>query len=208
MKLIPPASRKIMLTLFVGMISISIMAQGVHQTDMLNIDQPDLKKAVSMQKTGKILTITGVGSIAAGVFIVFSYLSADAGAGFGVLVPFIYGIPASLVGTTLWTVGSGRVKLLDLNEDELNLYYKKAANLRNAGMILTFGGIGLMATALIINSSNSVFPFIVGIASTLVGIPLWASGGSLKARAELTLQKFNYVPENSMGLGLGIRITF
>jgi len=38
------------------------------------------------------------------------------------------------------------------------------------------------------------------IPATIVGIPLWAVGGSGKAKAELTLQNINIVPENSMAV--------
>lgn len=49
---------------------------------------------------------------------------------------------------------------------------------------------------------------LVGITTTIYGIPFWAIGGSRKAKAELSLQKFNIVPENSMAVGLGITIRF
>jgi hypothetical protein len=48
----------------------------------------------------------------------------------------------------------------------------------------------------------------VGIAATAVGIPLWLTGSSRKAKAELTLQKFNIESEGSMALGLGVTIRF
>ena len=48
----------------------------------------------------------------------------------------------------------------------------------------------------------------VGIATAIVGVPLWLTGGSRIAKAELALQKFNIAPEGSMALGLGITITF
>jgi len=48
----------------------------------------------------------------------------------------------------------------------------------------------------------------VGLVSTIVGVPLWAKGAKRKAEAELRLQSFNIVPENSMAIGLGITIRF
>ena len=52
------------------------------------------------------------------------------------------------------------------------------------------------------------FGGLVGIPCTAVGIPLWAVGGKRKTKAELTLQKFNIAPENSMAVGVGITIRF
>jgi hypothetical protein len=49
---------------------------------------------------------------------------------------------------------------------------------------------------------------VIGSVTALVGVPVWAVGGSRKAKAELTLQKFNIVPADSMALGLGITIRF
>jgi hypothetical protein len=119
-----------------------------------------------------------------------------------------------------------KVNLDTLNIDQLNLYKDKAVTMRNAGMILTFVGVGIVVTSTIVdhipNTPNpdhpddpshegvSIFAIaiadMVGIATTIVGIPLWAVGGSKKAKAELTLQKFNIAPENSMAIGLRITI--
>jgi len=46
------------------------------------------------------------------------------------------------------------------------------------------------------------------MASTIAGATLWAVGGKRKTKAELSLQKLNIVPENSMALGLGITVSF
>jgi len=75
-------------------------------------------------------------------------------------------------------------------------------------MIATFGGIGLMVTGLIIHSSESVYPVLVGAASTIEGIPLWAAGGGMKSAAEVTLQKYNVNPQIALALGAGITIRF
>ena len=113
-----------------------------------------------------------------------------------------------------------------LNADQLNMYKVKAVKVRNAGMIGTLGGIGVAATGIVLgilsfpeqNPDEPVMPLgsfyiigisgMVGIASTLVGVPLWAVGGSRKAKAEVALQKFNIAPEGSMAVGLGITIRF
>jgi len=113
-----------------------------------------------------------------------------------------------------------------LNADQLNMYKVKAVKMRNAGMIVTLGGIGVAATGIVLgilsfpeqNPDEPDMPLgsyyiigisgMVGIASTLVGVPLWAVGGSRKAKAEVALQKFNIAPEGSMAVGLRITIRF
>ena len=122
-----------------------------------------------------------------------------------------------------------KVNRLDtLNIDQLNLYKHKAVTMRNAGMILTFGGVGMMVTSIIIeNMPNDedpddtgdpahdgisiwaiVFADMVGISFTIAGIPLWAIGGSRNAKADFALKKFDIMPENSMAVGLGITLRF
>jgi hypothetical protein len=114
-----------------------------------------------------------------------------------------------------------KVKLDSLDIDQLNLYKDKAVTMRNAGTILTVCGAGIMLTGFIVGINYDsqysgdmtsvaivVFSGMAGIATAVVGIPLWAIGGSRMTKAELTLQKFNVVPENSMALGLGITIRF
>ncbi len=117
-----------------------------------------------------------------------------------------------------------------LTIDELNLYREQAVTLRNTGRFLTLGGVGVMvagfvAGAIIANNQSTdldqdnmestmegvgviYVAGIFGIVSTAAGIPLWAVGGSRKTKAELTLQKFNIVHENSVAIGLGIKISF
>jgi len=123
-----------------------------------------------------------------------------------------------------------KANLDTLNIDQLNLYKEKAVAMRNTGRALTLSGVGVFATGFVIgiimmntpgqNNSHddmngllSGFYVIclgglVGIPCTLAGIPLWAVGGSKKAKAELTLQKFNIASKNSMAMGLGITIRF
>jgi hypothetical protein len=118
--------------------------------------------------------------------------------------------------------------LLDI--DQLNLYKEKAVKLRNTGRTLTLSGVGVMVTGFVtgVIMLNNVEPHgppedphgsllgfaviglsgLVGIPCTVVGIPLWAVGGSRKSKAELTLQKFTLAPEKSMAVGLGITLKF
>jgi hypothetical protein len=120
-----------------------------------------------------------------------------------------------------------KVNLDTLTIDELNLYKDKAVKLRNTGRILTVSGIGVGVTGFLvaavyagaheddasmgINMSGVGILFISGLSGltmTLVGASIWTTGGNRKAKAELTLQKFNIAPEGSMALGLGITIKF
>ena len=114
-----------------------------------------------------------------------------------------------------------------LNSDQLKMYRDKAVKMRNTGRVLTLSGGGVMVTS-IINGVIAMYApepsdckcgpppglFYVGLvgaagmATAIVGIPLWAVGGNRKAKGELTLQKFNIMPENSMALGLGITLRF
>jgi len=112
-----------------------------------------------------------------------------------------------------------------LNIDQLNLYKDKAVKLRNAGIIVTFTGVGSAAAGCIssaiwagnfkgesgegfITLAPLLFGMAVLIPATIIGIPLWSVGGSRKAKAELTLKKFDIKPDNSMTLGVGITLRF
>lgn len=117
-----------------------------------------------------------------------------------------------------------------LNVANLNQYTRKAVKLRNQGRALTLTGLGVMTTGFVtgiimLNNAKPHGPpedphgswagaFVIGlsglagITDIIIGIPLWAIGGSRKAKAELTLQKFNIAPESSMALGLLITVRF
>ena len=107
-------------------------------------------------------------------------------------------------------------QLLTLNFAELNMYKANAVTLRNAGLIVTLSGFGLMVVGLIADAIQDVdnYSYLPGVVE-LVGMyfniswcPHMGTGGGKKANAELTLQKFNIQPENSMALGLGLTIRF
>lgn len=177
--------------------------------DTMTVDELNLHRhAVNMRNAGMILTITGPISIIVGLFNIAGFINYNRSAGSIFLVSFIYGIPSAIAGPALWAVGASSMKLLASDLEELNLQLNKAVRLKNAGMILTLGGLGLVATTMIIDPGIPVFPVVTGLVSTFVGIPLWASGSGIKTRAELIIQKFKIVPENSMALGLGMTITF
>lgn len=118
-----------------------------------------------------------------------------------------------------------KVNLDTLTFNQVNQYLIKADKMINTGMILTIGGVGFAVAGYIASaiwsSSTSIegwdvfqtlIPLTigtsVGIPTSLTGIFLWATGGSRKKKAELTLQKFNMPPENSMALGVGLTFRF
>jgi len=104
---------------------------------------------------------------------------------------------------------------------------EKAVKMEHTGMIMTSCGIGVVfasyVVGVLIGPSDSPTGTIndyavalyvigiggmVGIASAAVGVPLWITGESRKAKAELTLRKFNVAPVGSMAFGLGVTISF
>jgi len=112
-----------------------------------------------------------------------------------------------------------RANLDTLSIEELNLYLYKAVKLRNAGRILTLGGLGLAGVCTIWAASGGVYieeykgAFVIisgmiGIVSAVVGAPIWASGSNRKAKAEITLQKLSIEPEDTMALGMKITFNF
>jgi len=196
------------------------MAQKV-KLDSLDIDQLNLykDKAVTMRNAGIILTSCGVGIMVTGYYIGTTYHSDESEDWTALaIVGFsgIAGIATAVVGIPLWAIGGSRKDNAEFYLLDIDEYREIAVARRNAGMILTLSGIAVAVTGIIIyasardenGSALGVISGMVGIATTIVGIPMWAAGDNRKAKAELTLQKFNVVPENSMALGLGITIMF
>jgi hypothetical protein len=117
-----------------------------------------------------------------------------------------------------------KTNLDTLNFKQLNQYMVKAFKMRNAGMILTFGGVGIVAAGYITSAimmgqpkkpdeyMEDVIPFVlgicVGIPIAIVGIPFWVIGGIKNAKAEIALRKFDFKTNNSMAVGIGITIRF
>jgi hypothetical protein len=117
-----------------------------------------------------------------------------------------------------------KINLDTLTIDQLNLYKDKAVRMNTAGIILTAGGIGVVLTGLGLltnyafgtpyedwdDSVTNLYGFLTlgGAACVITGATLWTVGGKRKAKAELTLQKYNFAPQNSMAVGLGITIKF
>ena len=129
-----------------------------------------------------------------------------------ILILFVYLMPISILAQ--------KVNLDTLTIDELNMYKDQAVRTRNIGIGMTFGGIGVVAVGFIVPYAIASytgddapwyiagFAGAVGLVSTAIGIPLWTKGAKRKAEAELKLQTFSIVPENSMAVGLGITIRF
>jgi len=116
-------------------------------------------------------------------------------------------------------------KLDTLNIDQISIYKDKAIKLRNAGMIVTFTGLGIAAAGWISSlvwienfkgESGEGFialaPFFIGMAvgipTAIIGIPIWVIGGIKKSKAEVAIMKFDIRPDNSMALGVGITLRF
>jgi len=111
-----------------------------------------------------------------------------------------------------------------LNPEQLNLYMDKAVKMNTAGIVLTAGGICIVATGLGLltsyalripydewdDSVTNTYAFLTlgGMATTITGATLWAVGGNRKANAELALKNLTVSPEGSMAVGLGITIRF
>ena len=196
------------------------MAQKV-KLDSLDIDQLNLykDKAVTMRNAGIILTSCGVGIMVIGYYIGITYHSDEPEDWTALaIVGFsgIAGIATAVVGIPLWGIGSSRKDNAEFYLLDIDEYREIAVARRNTGMILTLSGIAVAVTGIIIyasardesGSALGVISGMVGIAATIVGIPMWAAGNNSKTKAELTLQKFNVAPEGSMALGLGITIRF
>jgi len=196
------------------------MAQKVNP-DTLTPDQLYLyrHKAVKMRNAGIILASCGVSLVATGYIIGVNYnptgtqdWTAVAIVGFSGMA----GIATALAGVPLWAIGGSRKADAEFHLLNIDEYRVIAVTTRNTGMVLTLSGIGVAATGIIIYATSwegngaglGVTAAMAGIASTIAGIPIWVAGANRMAKAELTLQKFNIVPQGSMALGLGITIRF
>ena len=216
----PFYKRRVILILLVCCISSTIMAQKVNPAT-LTMDQLNLykHKAVTMRNAGIILASCGVGIIATGYIIGVNYeptgtqdWTAVAIVGFSGLA----GIATAGVGIPLWAVGGSRKDNAEFHLLDIDEYRDIAVTTRNTGMILTLSGIGVAVTGIIIyatagdenGSALGLVTGMAGIATTMAGIPLWVAGGNRMTKADLTLQTFNIVPENSMAIGLGITLSF
>ena len=129
-----------------------------------------------------------------------------------------------LFGIVLTLTAQNKINLDTLDIDQVNLSkYNKAVRMRNAGMICTLGGIAIAVAGYSIGSNYhseeggysdlpgaaiAILSVTVGIPIAIVGIPLWAIGGSRKADAVLAIQKINVAPKKSIAFGLGVTLAF
>ena len=114
-----------------------------------------------------------------------------------------------------------KVKLDTITVDQLNQYIDKAVRMRNTGTILGFSGLGIVAASYIVGNNIANIPSddpydpnknelkglavgllsgMAGMATMVVSIYLRAIGEKRYIKAELTLQKFDIIPKNSMAL--------
>jgi hypothetical protein len=196
------------------------MAQKVNP-DTLTMDQLNLykHKAVTMRNAGIILASCGVGIMATGYIIGVNYEptgTQDWTAVAIVGISGMAGIATAVAGIPLWAIGGNRKANAEFYLLDTDEYKDLAVKTRNTGRILTFTGTAVAITGIVLyasavdeNSSTiGLVTAMAGIATTMAGIPLWVAGGNRMVKADLTLQTFNIVPENSMAIGLGITLRF
>jgi hypothetical protein len=120
-------------------------------------------------------------------------------------------------------VAQQKISFDTLNIDQLNLYNDNAIKLNKTGMIMTIGGGIVAGTSglLLINfayghifdvdqTRGNIYAGIMfcGLASTVIGIPLWITGGNRKSRADIALKKFSVLPDNTRVVGIGLTVRF
>jgi hypothetical protein len=119
-------------------ISMSITAQKIN-LDSLNFKQLNqyMIKANKMRNAGMYMTISGVGIAVVGYIASAIWASSTSIEGWGVfqtLIPMTIGasvgIPASLIGISLWMIGGSREKKAELTLQKFNLSPEKSMVLR------------------------------------------------------------------------------
>ena len=131
-------------------------------------------------------------------------------------------------GFTLNLTAQILINLDTLNIDQLNVRKDEAVKSIKIGKILTFTGIGIIGAGWLTSAIwmiayegdpeyheggfVTLYPFLIGVSigapTAIVGFIVWSTGSYRKSKAEIAIQKFNIVPENSMALGLGITFRF
>jgi hypothetical protein len=212
--------RIVILILLACFITNIVMAQKVSP-DTLTADQLNLyrHKAVKMRNAGIILASCGVGIMATGYIIGVNYEptgTQDWTAVAIVGISGMAGIATAVAGIPLWAIGGNRKANAEFYLLDTDEYKDLAVRTRNTGRILTFSGTAVAITGIVLyasavdehSSAIGVITAMAGIATTIAGIPIWVAGGNRMVKADLTLQTFNIVPENSMAIGLGITLSF
>ena len=117
----------------------------------------------------------------------------------------------------------------DLNESQLNYSLQRAQANIKAGKILTWSGVGAFSAGLVIAAASfgdmitdwdddnfGMYVFggslmLLGMASTVVGVPFWIVGASRKKQVEIALLRFDssaytgFKQANQLGLSLTVR---
>lgn len=146
------------------------------------------------------------------------------------MVILLFGLLTMNVQGQWYSRSFGVESINDLNETQLKYALQRAQANVKTGKILTFSGIGAFTLGTII-AANSLDEFwtgmdesdfdqyvvgsvlmLLGIGSTLVGVPFWIAGASRRTQVEVALLKFSssaYTgfrqPEQ---LGLSVKINF
>jgi len=116
-------------------------------------------------------------------------------------------------------IAQKNINLDTLDIDQLNLNKEKAVKLRNTGMILTLAGgtVNIVSQILFVGVYDETNLETLGLGLslmavsgivTVIGIPLWITGGVRKSKAEIAIKKLNIKPENSRAVGLGLTVRF
>ena len=125
-------------------------------------------------------------------------------------------------GVVVNAMAQKNINLSELNIVQLNLYMKKAVDMRNAGMVLTFAGTGGVIIGIILGNNlndNTLQEDLEQVSKVALietgsiilggtGISLWIIGSKRKSNSVIALKKFDIKTDNSMAVGLGLTIRF
>ena len=126
-----------------------------------------------------------------------------------ILVAVILGLVALSVQGQWYSRSYGVDNINELSETQLNYALQRAQANVKIGKILTLSGIGSFSAGLVIvaislddfitdwdDDNLGVYVFgstlmLLGMASTVVGVPFWIAGASRKKQVEIALLRFN-----------------
>jgi hypothetical protein len=109
-------------------------------------------------------------------------------------------------------------KVHHAKRSNIEIYKNKTLFMKRAGTIITLAGVSTAITGIYIyansedNDEQSMTLgtnlFLGGANITCVGIPLWIIGGIRKSKGMIALKKFDTHTDNSMAVGLGLKLRF
>ena len=126
-----------------------------------------------------------------------------------ILVVVILGLITLSVQGQWYSRSYGVDNINELSEAQLNYALQRAQNNVKAGKILTWSGVGAFSAGLVIvaTSFDDFWSYwdednlgrylcgstllVLGMASTIVGAPIWIVGSSRKKQVEIALLRFN-----------------